>query len=233
MLAVGHRCCACRVAPLIRGLPARPLFALFGCVNARRASRVLMASPSITASRDTSRQAHVSRLGVLVVGLLRGTAVASHRQQMRHFLGTLPPAEVFAVMEHAREGAREPGEECNATSVDRHLRDMLGTDVRRVVYHLLSAAEVSAQSTVCCTPHFAVHYKVKRAFQSMALREQHRGLLFEHVLRLRVDSLCSPEGDEHRITHDDPYFQAISSSWGDALKNAFHSLPDYSFYRED
>ena len=38
---------------------------------------------------------------------------------------------------------------------------------------------------------------------------------------------------EHRITHDDPYFQAISSSWGDALKNAFHSLPDYSFYRED
>ena len=37
---------------------------------------------------------------------------------------------------------------------------------------------------------------------------------------------------EHRITHDDPYFQAISSSWGDALKNAFHSLPDYSFYRE-
>jgi putative proteasome-type protease len=38
---------------------------------------------------------------------------------------------------------------------------------------------------------------------------------------------------EHRVTHDDPYFQAISSSWGDALKNAFHSLPDYSFYREE
>ncbi len=32
-----------------------------------------------------------------------------------------------------------------------------------------------------------------------------------------------------RITHDDEYFQAISSSWGDALKSAFHSLPDYSF----
>ena len=30
-----------------------------------------------------------------------------------------------------------------------------------------------------------------------------------------------------RIAHDDPYFQAISSSWGDALKSAFHSLPDY------
>lgn len=37
---------------------------------------------------------------------------------------------------------------------------------------------------------------------------------------------------EQRITHDDSYFQAISSSWGDALKSAFHSLPDYSFYRE-
>ena len=37
---------------------------------------------------------------------------------------------------------------------------------------------------------------------------------------------------ERRIGHDDPYFQAISSSWGDALRNAFHSLPDYSFYHE-
>ncbi|QYJ06666.1 proteasome-type protease [Qipengyuania flava] len=34
---------------------------------------------------------------------------------------------------------------------------------------------------------------------------------------------------ERRVTHEDPYFQAISSSWGDALKNAFHSLPDYQF----
>lgn len=37
---------------------------------------------------------------------------------------------------------------------------------------------------------------------------------------------------KHRISHDDPYFRAISSSWGDALKTAFHSLPDYSFYSE-
>ena len=37
---------------------------------------------------------------------------------------------------------------------------------------------------------------------------------------------------ERRIDYDDPYFQAISSSWGDALRNAFHSLPDYSFYHE-
>ena len=36
---------------------------------------------------------------------------------------------------------------------------------------------------------------------------------------------------EHRVTHEDPYFQAISSSWGDALKSAFHSLPDYDFYK--
>ena len=40
-------------------------------------------------------------------------------------------------------------------------------------------------------------------------------------------------GHQHRITHEDEYFQAISSGWGDALKNAFHSLPDYSFYRGD
>lgn len=33
---------------------------------------------------------------------------------------------------------------------------------------------------------------------------------------------------ERRIGKDDPYFQAISSSWGDALKAAFLSLPDYS-----
>lgn len=32
-----------------------------------------------------------------------------------------------------------------------------------------------------------------------------------------------------RITANDPYFNAISSGWGEALKKAFHSLPDYSF----
>ena len=32
-----------------------------------------------------------------------------------------------------------------------------------------------------------------------------------------------------RIEHGDPYFDAISSSWSDALRAAFHSLPDYSF----
>ncbi len=37
---------------------------------------------------------------------------------------------------------------------------------------------------------------------------------------------------EHRVSSDDPYFRAISSGWGEALKNAFHSLPDYSFFAE-
>jgi len=32
-----------------------------------------------------------------------------------------------------------------------------------------------------------------------------------------------------RIEAGDPYFEAISSSWSDALRNAFHSLPDYTF----
>ncbi|MBY6217181.1 proteasome-type protease [Qipengyuania aquimaris] len=40
-------------------------------------------------------------------------------------------------------------------------------------------------------------------------------------------------GHQHRVTHEDPYFQAISSSWGDALKNAFHSLPDYAFVKRE
>lgn len=40
-------------------------------------------------------------------------------------------------------------------------------------------------------------------------------------------------GHQHRVAHDDSYFQVISTCWGDALKNAFHSLPDYSFYRQD
>ena len=35
---------------------------------------------------------------------------------------------------------------------------------------------------------------------------------------------------ERRIESNDPYFDAISHSWSDALRNAFHSLPDYSFY---
>ncbi|MCP5396476.1 MAG: proteasome-type protease [Sphingomonadaceae bacterium] len=32
-----------------------------------------------------------------------------------------------------------------------------------------------------------------------------------------------------RIAHDDPYFQSISAGWSDALRSAFHALPDYSF----
>ena len=31
-----------------------------------------------------------------------------------------------------------------------------------------------------------------------------------------------------RIMHDDSYYQSISSGWSEALRNAFHSLPDYS-----
>ena len=34
---------------------------------------------------------------------------------------------------------------------------------------------------------------------------------------------------ERRIHADDPYFQEISSNWGDALRQAFHALPDYNF----
>ena len=37
---------------------------------------------------------------------------------------------------------------------------------------------------------------------------------------------------QRRIEHDDPYFQTISTGWGDALRTAFHSLPDYSFYHD-
>lgn len=40
-------------------------------------------------------------------------------------------------------------------------------------------------------------------------------------------------GYERRITASDPYYQSISSGWGEALKNAFQALPDYSFGRGD
>lgn len=32
---------------------------------------------------------------------------------------------------------------------------------------------------------------------------------------------------ERRVTSEDPYFESISESWSEALRNAFHSLPDY------
>ncbi|MCB2064062.1 MAG: proteasome-type protease [Novosphingobium sp.] len=35
---------------------------------------------------------------------------------------------------------------------------------------------------------------------------------------------------ERRIDANDSYFQAVSNGWGEALKQAFHSLPDYSFH---
>ena len=33
----------------------------------------------------------------------------------------------------------------------------------------------------------------------------------------------------HRVTENDAYFDNISSGWGNALRSAFHSLPDYRF----
>lgn len=36
-----------------------------------------------------------------------------------------------------------------------------------------------------------------------------------------------------RITAEDPFFKLISSSWGEALRSAFYSLPDYSFGERD
>ena len=35
--------------------------------------------------------------------------------------------------------------------------------------------------------------------------------------------------EKRRVEENDPYFTAISSRWGDALKLAFNSLPDYEF----
>ena len=35
---------------------------------------------------------------------------------------------------------------------------------------------------------------------------------------------------ERRIEAGDPYFEATSKSWSEALRSAFYSLPDYSFY---
>jgi putative proteasome-type protease len=37
---------------------------------------------------------------------------------------------------------------------------------------------------------------------------------------------------QKRIEASDPYFESVSSGWSEALRSAFHSLPDYSFYRD-
>ncbi|MCE8510390.1 proteasome-type protease [Ruegeria pomeroyi] len=44
-------------------------------------------------------------------------------------------------------------------------------------------------------------------------------------LQLYEEGSCA-RGLSRRIDADDPYFQAISSGWGTALKSAFDSLPD-------
>jgi putative proteasome-type protease len=36
-------------------------------------------------------------------------------------------------------------------------------------------------------------------------------------------------GHQRRVKADDPYFQTISEGWGDALKSAFHALPEFHF----
>ncbi len=49
---------------------------------------------------------------------------------------------------------------------------------------------------------------------------------------LPLDLMLYKAGDfapfhERRITSEDPYFESISESWSEALRAAFHSLPDY------
>ena len=83
------------------------------------------------------------------------------------------------------------------------------------------------------------------------LRAYDRGMSFEDAVKLLMVSFDSTlkanlsvgmpldlmiiERDRFEPSHsrrigaEDPFFQAISSSWGDALKNAFHSLPVFRF----
>lgn len=49
---------------------------------------------------------------------------------------------------------------------------------------------------------------------------------------LTIDRDGFAASHERRVGHDDPYFQEISNSWGDALRTAFLSLPAYSFAEE-
>jgi putative proteasome-type protease len=52
------------------------------------------------------------------------------------------------------------------------------------------------------------------------------GLPFD-VQVYETDTLTS--GTSQRIEADDDYFASISSGWGEALKDAFNSLPDFKF----
>ncbi len=46
-------------------------------------------------------------------------------------------------------------------------------------------------------------------------------------LDLQIYARNSFAGRNRRILGSDPYYNLISNQWSDALKNAFHSLPDY------
>jgi putative proteasome-type protease len=83
------------------------------------------------------------------------------------------------------------------------------------------------------------------------LRAYDRGMSFEDAVKLLMVSFDSTlkanlsvgmpldlmviERDRfepshtRRVTAEDPFFQEISSRWGDALKEAFHSLPAFTF----
>ena len=84
------------------------------------------------------------------------------------------------------------------------------------------------------------------------LRGYHRDMSFEDAVKLLMVSFDSTikanlsvglpldlmviERDQFEPAHkrrigvDDPYYRAISVGWSEALKLAFESLPDYSFY---
>ncbi len=52
------------------------------------------------------------------------------------------------------------------------------------------------------------------------------GLPLDYVI-YRTDAL--EIGNQDRIADDDPYYTTVSNGWGEALKNAFGQLPDFTF----
>jgi len=172
--------------------------------------------------RGASKRAHETpRVAVLCVGLVRGLRDPAHRQNMRNLLasvGVSARISVFAFLE--AQSLRNETEADDGRCTQSQLTSLLNKMFRGYTIQLKMASLRERAGSFSPIPlAYARHYKTARAVDMMLLDEQERGLTYDWVLSLRIDSVAL----ERKNVTDAPVL--ATSKWLQTSINATLAAP--------
>mmetsp|Transcript_13669 Transcript_13669/g.42319 ORF Transcript_13669/g.42319 Transcript_13669/m.42319 type:complete len:417 (+) Transcript_13669:73-1323(+) len=172
--------------------------------------------------RAASKRAHETpRVAVLCVGLVRGLRDPAHRQNMRNLLasvGVSARISVFAFLE--AQSLRNETEADDGRCTQSQLTSLLNKMFRGYTIQLKMASLRERAGSFSPIPlAYARHYKTARAVDMMLLDEQERGLTYDWVLSLRIDSVAL----ERKNVTDAPVL--ATSKWLQTSINATLAAP--------